>query len=549
MENAHEYIKKSFELKNGKLYKEAIELLYKALSLEPDNKEVLAQIGDLYVLLKNFSRAVEQYEKVLESDKEHSHSAVSLCEIYILQKNYKKALSIAEELTKNSPITQNFTNYFTILANLNMFETIKNIFDSLNEEIKKDDNILYFAGLAYLKTSEKETAEKFFKASLMHNPKNVKSLFEIGKINFKKNDFRKAAENFERIEGNAEAYNYLGLIELHFDNTESAIDFFTNAMKIEPENAQYAYNAAGAYALNGWFDEAQSFFQKAVLIEPVNAVYRYALAEIYFQQGHYEKAQSELDILENFEVGKEELYAFLTDAKILRSVCDCNLGFLYKAKAQLEEIYDENNFFLMSSLAKVYKLLKLHEKAIQTYKKAFALKADSYSDLNDFAQTCIDAEKYDEAKNVINGILKKFPNSVHAYNSLARIYFREKNYEKTLENLDTAVKLDNSYAEAYYFKGLTLNSMNKPEDAIDNLKTAITLNPTPAKYYAQLGTSYKRLKKYNEAFLFFKEAVELDATSVLYKKEASDCAKLAGNKENAEFYSSLAKRTEKIYKQ
>ena len=65
-ENSIDYIKKSFELKNSKLYKEAIEMLYKALELEEGraNTEIISQIGDLYVLLKNYERAIEEYEKV-----------------------------------------------------------------------------------------------------------------------------------------------------------------------------------------------------------------------------------------------------------------------------------------------------------------------------------------------------------------------------------------------------------------------------------------------------------------------------------------------------
>jgi len=71
-----EYIKKSFELKNSKLYKEAIEMLYKALECDEGrtNAETISQIGDLYLLLKNPDRALEEYDKALDIDKNHIHS-------------------------------------------------------------------------------------------------------------------------------------------------------------------------------------------------------------------------------------------------------------------------------------------------------------------------------------------------------------------------------------------------------------------------------------------------------------------------------------------
>ena len=75
------YIKESFKLKNQKLYKEAIESLYKVLEGETDDKtyiEVISQIGDLHILLKNYDHAIEQYEHVLEIDKTHEHSLSKL---------------------------------------------------------------------------------------------------------------------------------------------------------------------------------------------------------------------------------------------------------------------------------------------------------------------------------------------------------------------------------------------------------------------------------------------------------------------------------------
>ena len=85
VESSCDYIKKSFELRNLKLYKEAIEMLYKALNCEdisPKDTEIISQIGDLYFLLKNYDRALEQYEMVLEEDHLHRHTLSQVCKGY-----------------------------------------------------------------------------------------------------------------------------------------------------------------------------------------------------------------------------------------------------------------------------------------------------------------------------------------------------------------------------------------------------------------------------------------------------------------------------------
>ena len=58
MQESLEYIKQSFDLKSQGCYKQAIEMLYKALELESDNIEILFQLGELYFLLNNFQRSI-----------------------------------------------------------------------------------------------------------------------------------------------------------------------------------------------------------------------------------------------------------------------------------------------------------------------------------------------------------------------------------------------------------------------------------------------------------------------------------------------------------
>ena len=101
-ENSLDYIKKSFELKNSKLYKEAIEMLYKALEFEEGraNAEIISQIGDLYTLLKNYDRALEEYEKALDIDKNHLHSLEQISELNFTLGNYAKALEASKKSLK-----------------------------------------------------------------------------------------------------------------------------------------------------------------------------------------------------------------------------------------------------------------------------------------------------------------------------------------------------------------------------------------------------------------------------------------------------------------
>ena len=91
MQETLEYIKKAFDLKSQKCYKQAIEMLYKALEQESDNIEILFQLGELYFLLNNFQRANHYLEKVLQKNSEHVEALKLIEKIYTYSNEKEKA--------------------------------------------------------------------------------------------------------------------------------------------------------------------------------------------------------------------------------------------------------------------------------------------------------------------------------------------------------------------------------------------------------------------------------------------------------------------------
>ena len=98
MQETIEYIKQAFELKSQQCYKQAIEMLYKALELESDNIEILFQLGELYFLLNNFARSQQYLEKVLLQNENHVETLEILEKIYIYSNELSKAFSTAERI-------------------------------------------------------------------------------------------------------------------------------------------------------------------------------------------------------------------------------------------------------------------------------------------------------------------------------------------------------------------------------------------------------------------------------------------------------------------
>lgn len=549
-ESAIYYIRKSFELKNLKLYKEAIEMLYKALSCDDigtRNIEIIAQIGDLYMLLKNYERAIEQYEKVLDKDNSHIHSMHQLCEIYFILQNYSKALEIAQDLCKKSQNTENYVNYFRVLFKLNLFDEIKELYNSLNEENLQNEEIMYIVS-----KTDPDNKFELLEKIISINPNQMDAKLDLGILCHNKGDFQYAKELFECIvqtENNPKAYYYLGLIYNKENEHTKAIDNFLKAIKYDKTKVNdYYFELAKAYCDINWLNEAQIALLRSLSILSAATPYADNIDEHYFLLAWiYSKKNDIKNALLNLNLIEENSHIY-NKARVLANMLEYKRGNIIDAKLNLEKLYEANkdNPMLYSALGEIYKELKLYKKSIEIYKQGLEVFPDSFNFLSEIVDILIDDKNYEEALRYANNFIENYPNCPSAYNSLARIYYRKKEYKLALDELIKLTKLDKNDAEAFYFIGLILNDLAEPDEAIKNLTVALNLNPTKAKYYAQISRAYNLLENYSDAMLFIKEAIELAPQELQYKKQAAMIADETGNAADARFYKNLVQTSENI---
>ena len=80
--NSAQFIKRAFEYKAAGNFKQAIDHLLKALEIEPENSEVLAEIAGLYVELSNPDKAIRYYEQALLYDPDNISVKFKLARVY-----------------------------------------------------------------------------------------------------------------------------------------------------------------------------------------------------------------------------------------------------------------------------------------------------------------------------------------------------------------------------------------------------------------------------------------------------------------------------------
>ncbi|MBQ7287030.1 MAG: hypothetical protein IJW73_04640, partial [Candidatus Gastranaerophilales bacterium] len=451
-----ELIKKSFELKNLKKYKEALEMLYKALEYDcaqEDNAELLSQIGDLHILLNNNERALDEFQRALTVNKNHSYSIQKCFDIYYDTDQTNKALRLARAMCEENKTPQSYVNYLKALIKLDKIQDALEIFNGLHENIKLDTNVLYL--ISTISGDKKQgLLEKIITIDEFHPQANL----DLAKIEFQKGNYDKVVSYCLNVdEKNPLAIYYLGMVEYQRKKYTSSIDFFVKAIELDDNKHDFYFDLAKAYIEISWLDEALLTLKKSINLN-LNLNKKEKLDERYLLSGWILIRQNQLQkaILNLNAIGKDS--DSYKDAQILIQTINLKNSNIAKAKLELEKYYknDEKDLIIIDALALLYKELGQTKKALDMYDKGLKIQEDSIYYTLEKIDLLIDLEDYEKANILIEKTSEKYSNCANIYNSLARIHYRLKDLNSALWALNKYLELDKNKAEVHYFKGLVL---------------------------------------------------------------------------------------------
>lgn len=512
------YIKRAFELKSQECYKQAIEMLYKALSIEPDNIEILYQTGELYFLLHNYPRAIQYPERILAQEPEHIPSLKLLRDICIRQNELIRAKELSEKLYKLEPNEKNLIKIIDLYGRLNLLEELT----QYDTQIKNSDKCLYTLANSYYKNKNLVEAKKYIDLAIKINSENEDCEILSGKILFDENKLEESKAIFDKFgkhSSNPEVLNYQGLFAMEEMNFIDAIKDFSKAVNLNKSNPVYLFNLANAYFLNGWKEEAIQTYKKAICVAPDNLDYRYSLAYLYYKYQDYEKAQKEVDfILEN----DRKYYS----AQVIKALL------LYQNKNYLEaeEVLNQNikagveEDFTLDSLAKIELELGKFNKAEEHMQSVITRAPYALEYQIELGNIYVKEKNYKKALEVAQKVISENTNYIDAYILGAKATYLNKDYDKSKEFAQNALSLDINCAAGYYYLALVRVEEKDYDEAIECMKRAITFDINNAKYYATMANIYKLNGDNKTAFDYVKEAESIDSSEeykILYREYAT----------------------------
>lgn len=115
-------------------------------------------------------------------------------------------------------------------------------------------------------------------------------------------------------------------------------------------------------------------------------------------------------------------------------------------------------------------------------------------------------------------------------------------YQKAVDEISEAIKLESQFATAYYYRSLAYMNMEEYEKAISDIDKVIVLAPEVFGYYNHRGSIYLFKKDYKKAIENFNKSLTIEPSNIIAYIHRGDTFRMSGKYEEAitDYTSALA---------
>ena len=312
--------------------------------------------------------------------------------------------------------------------------------------------------------SSSGTSEKELRAELAFQQGNV--FMMLGQING-------AIEHYSHAikldPNNASTYNNRGVTYVEKGNLDHAIEDFNTAIDLKPNYAAYN-NRGSAYDKKGDFNRAIKDYTKAIGLNPNYAETYNSRGNAYDKKGEFDKAIEDYNTAIDLNPNYANAYS--------------NRGRTYGNKGDFDK-----------AMIDFGKAIALDPKLVGAYNN----RGNIYGSKSDF----------DRAIEDFNTAIKLKPNDVNAYNNRGNVYGKKGDFDKAIEDYNTVILLKPDLAQTYNNRGIVHNDKGNFDRAIEDYSTAIKLKPSYVEAYNQRGIAYDKKGDFDRAIIDYNKVIKL----------------------------------------
>ena len=148
--------------------------------------------------------------------------------------------------------------------------------------------------------------------------------------------------------------------------------------------------------------------------------------------------------------------------------------------------------------------------AIGHFHRALAIHSGFEPALRDLGRALFQNGQPDQAKEVIQKGLLRFPHSVDFHYYLGNIYAAEKQYQQAIDAWQQALRYAPDYVQVHFNIGHTLIEARCAEQALPSLDRVLALDPDHVDAHNNRGNALLALNRFDEALESYQNALRID---------------------------------------
>jgi tetratricopeptide (TPR) repeat protein/S1-C subfamily serine protease len=455
---------------NLQKYQQAIDDFTQVIQLDPKNADYYHSRGLAYSLLNKRQQAIDDLTQAIQLDPKNAQYYSHRGYAYSALKKYQQAITDFTKAIQLDPKNAQYYNARGLVYG--SLEDYKKAIEDITEAICLDPkDFSYYAsrGIAYSGLKDYKQAISDLTEAIRLDPKNAPYTVQgLRYSEFKDNKLRISSYSTQL----SIVYATRGDAYSKLKEYKQAIDDYTQAMKIDPENAEYYKNRGSAYSKLKEYKQAINDYTQAIKIDDKNAIYYVGRGLAYFRLKDYKQAIND-----------------------------------YSQAIKI----DDKNAIYYNARGLTYLELKDYKQAINDYSQAIKIdtKNASYYNLRGFAY--FQLKDYKQAINDWTQAIKLDPKNAIYYGARGDAYLQLKDYKLAINEYTQAIQLDPKNAIYYGTRGIAHYFLKDYKQAIDDWNQAIKLKPDFTEAYTNLGIVSYEMGEVETAINYWRNAIKINS--------------------------------------
>ena len=273
---------------------------------------------------------------------------------------------------------------------------------------------------------------------------------------------------------------------------DSAIKFFSEAIRISPKGAE-AYHCRGTcYQCKKDSDKALADFNEALRLDSASAKAYSSRAELYHAKREYDKAIADF-------------------SEVVRLCPNDAVAFQCRGSDYEQGKGDHNK-----AIADYTEAIRLAPNNATRYLYLFhLLRAESY----------VNQGKLDKGIADFSESIRLNPIHVYTYFSRSLAYLRKDDVDKAIADLTEAIRLSPDSAKLHYCRAVAEMKNSAYDKAIADLTAAIGLDPKDGETYFLRGMAYLASRETAKATADLNKALRIDPNNVVFQRQVAELQK------------------------